>query len=63
MRHGLSGKLRGRPTTVPIVDRTAAVINPIPTATYFCLPTCIRRLRWGAGTRQNIAITFGKEKL
>jgi len=29
----------------------------------FCLPTCIRRPRWVGGFRQNIAVTFGTEKL
>jgi len=28
----------------------------------FCLPTCIRRLRYGS-TRRNIAMTFGMKKL
>jgi len=29
----------------------------------FCLPTCIRRPCWVGGFRQNIAVTFGTEKL
>jgi len=40
--------------------RLSHILGQIPN---FCLPTCIRRFRWVEGFCQNIAVTFGTEKL
>ena len=50
-------------TVYNTVDPYAAKPDICPKSRFFAYSTCIRRPRWGVGSRRNIAIPFGLEKL